>query len=166
MNRPLLRRFAYTSVALALALLVVVIALIWDVNELDLPGVDSMGIEPNEADAIVIACLLVIPPFFIDRAVTRQRAHEAQLLAEQLKVLHMTMRTVQDIVSNALMSLYLFREEAEPNVSPHALALFDQIVGETAAKLKAIADLEVVNATQMTIGAGIAYPSVPPTGKA
>jgi hypothetical protein len=43
------------------------------------------------------------------------------------------MRTVQDIVNNALMSLYLFRAEAEPCVSPQSLALFDHIIADTAA---------------------------------
>ena len=61
-----------------------------------------IGIEPNESDAIVIAFLLVIPAFFVDRAVARQREHEAQLQAEQLRVLRVTRRTVQDIVNNDL----------------------------------------------------------------
>jgi hypothetical protein len=49
------------------------------------------------------------------------------------------MRTVQDIVSNALMSLQLFRIEAEPHVSSPSLESFDQIIAETAGKLKALA---------------------------
>ena len=78
MNRPLLRRFPYTSVALPLALMVLITASFWDVSRFDLPGVDSLGIQRTEIDVIVITFLLVIPGFFVDRAVTRQRAHESQ----------------------------------------------------------------------------------------
>jgi hypothetical protein len=43
-------------------------------------------------------------------------------------------------------------------VTPEALAFFDGIVAETAAKLKAIGDLETVRETPMTVGMGIDYP--------
>jgi hypothetical protein len=161
MNRPLLRRFPYTSVALPLAFIVLGIAVVWDISGFDLPGVGVIGIQRTEIDAIVIAFLVVIPAFFVDRAVTRQRMHEAQLQADRLRVLHATMRTVQDIVSNGLMSLYLFRTEAEPNVSPQSLALFDSIIAEVAAKLKAMGDLQNVAETEMCMGTGIDYQSSP-----
>jgi PAS domain S-box-containing protein len=87
------------------------------------------------------------------------------LRIEQLRVLRMTMLTVQDIVSNALMSLYAFREEAEPHVSTRALKLFDHIIGDTAQRLQAIGNLENVAEKPMVIGIGIDYPIPPPTGK-
>jgi hypothetical protein len=76
MNRPLLRRFPYTSVALPLAFVMLVVASVWDISKFDLRGVASIGIHPAEIDAVVIGFLLVIPAFFIDRAVTRQRMHD------------------------------------------------------------------------------------------
>src|SRR5213594_516322 len=109
MNRHLFRRFPSTSVALALALIVLVAATIWRINVFELPGVNIIGIEQNEIGEIAIAFLLVIPAFFIDRAVARLRMHEAQLQAEQLRVLRVTMRTVQDIVNNNLNQLQLLR---------------------------------------------------------
>jgi hypothetical protein len=87
------------------------------------------------------------------------------LRIEQLRVLRMTMRTVQDIVSNALMSLYEFREEAEPHVSTRALELFDHIIADTAQRLQTIGDLENVAEKPMVIGMGIDYPIPPPAGK-
>jgi PAS domain S-box-containing protein len=87
------------------------------------------------------------------------------LRTEQLRVLRMTMRTVQDIVSNALMSLYEFREEAEPHVSTRTLELFDHIIGDTAQRLQAIGNLENVAEKPMVIGMGIDYPLPPPAGK-
>jgi fumarate reductase subunit D len=152
-----LLRFAFTSSAFVLALLVLVAAVLWHIDVFELPGLNVIGIEQSEVGEILIAFLLVIPAFFVDRAVTRQRGHEAQLQAEQLRVLKATMRTVQDIVSNALMSLYMFRTEAEPNVTPQALELFDHIIADTSAKLKALGDLEKVIETDMAMGAGIEY---------
>jgi hypothetical protein len=67
-------------------------------------------------------------------------------------------------VSNALPSVYLFRVEAKPNLTPGSLELFDHIIGDTAARLKALGDLDTVTETDMVTGAGIAYqpPAVKP----
>ena len=94
-----------------------------------------------------------------DRKLLEEKLLQANVQAERLRIFKATMRTVQDIVSNALMSLSLFRDEAEPNVSPQALELFDRIVRETAAQLKALGDLEHVTDRQMAMGPGIAYQS-------
>ena len=88
-----------------------------------------------------------------------EQLREAHVQVERLRILKATMRTVQDIVSNALMSLQLFRVEAEPHVSSQSLDLFDRIISETAAKLKALGDLEHVTETDMEMGAGIDYQS-------
>ena len=100
-----------------------------------------------------------------DRKLLEEQLLQAQGQAERLRILKATMRTVHDIVNNALMSLQLFRIEAEPHISSRSLVLFDHIVAETAAKLKAIGDLEDVTETQMATGTGIAYQSSLPTAK-
>lgn len=154
-------RFPYSVVALALALLVFAGAVFFHINVFNLPVVDVIGIERSEVGQIMIAFLFIVPAFFVDRVVARQRSHEQQLHAEQLRVLRMTMRTVQDIVGNALMSLYMFRAEAEPSVSHQSLALFDHIIADTAERLKKIGDLETVAETRMSAGMGIEYQSSP-----
>jgi fumarate reductase subunit D len=164
LNTYTVRRFPYTSLALTLALVVLVLGLIWHIDVFDLPGASVIGLEHSEVGEVAIVFVLIIPAFFLDRVVARQRAHEAELQAEQIRVLRVTMRTVQDIVSNALMSLYLFRMEAEPSVSPQSLKLFDEIVADTAAKLKAIGDLEHFAETPMVMGMGIDYESSPQQG--
>jgi hypothetical protein len=65
------------------------------------------------------------------------------------------MRTVQDIVNNCLNQLQLVRFEAEGHVSQEALAIFDASIQETAAKLKALGDLETYTETQMEMGPGL-----------
>jgi len=61
----------------------------------------------------------------------RQRyrvVHEVQLQAERLRVVQVTMRTVQDIVNNCLNQLQLFRMDAEGYLSEDSLRLFDRVV--------------------------------------
>ena len=94
-----------------------------------------------------------------DQKLLEEKLLQANVQGERLRILKATMRTVQDIVNNALMSLHMFRAEAEPNVSPQALELFDRIVRETAAQLKTLGDLEHVTETQMAMGPGIEYQS-------
>jgi PAS domain S-box-containing protein len=97
--------------------------------------------------------------------VTERRQAEAELSRVQdeiqhqrLQVFKATMRTVQDIVGNALMSLYMFRTDVEPFASQDALAVFDDTIRDTSAKLKALGDLDKVVETQMEMGAGIEFP--------
>lgn len=80
------------------------------------------------------------------------REHLAHLKAEQLRVVHVTMRTVQDIVNNCLNQLQLLRVDAEGHVSEESLALFDAAIRETAEKLKALGDLETFAEKKMQIG--------------
>ena len=155
MNRHLCRRFPSTSVALALALIVLVAATIWRINVFELPGVNIIGIEQNEIGEIAIAFLLVIPAFFIDRAVARLRMHEAQLQAEQLRVLRVTMRTVQDIVNNNLNQLQLLRVQAKGHVPEETLTLFDETIHDTAVQLTALGNMEVIAEKPMASGPGL-----------
>jgi hypothetical protein len=78
---------------------------------------------------------------------------------ERLKVLHATMRTVQDIVNNFLNNFQLFRLEAEEKnaLEPESLLLIDSIIEETAAKLKKLGDLDSTREKQMVGGIGIDY---------
>jgi PAS domain S-box-containing protein len=94
-----------------------------------------------------------------------EQLRTAQIQAERLRTLKATMRTVQDIVTNALTSLQLFRLDAERHVSRTSLDQFDRIIAETAAKLKALGDLEHVVETDMALGTGIDFQSQLPREK-
>jgi hypothetical protein len=162
MNRNLLRRLPYTLAALVFALLVLAAAVFLDIDVLELPGLTIPGIDPGEMGEIIIAFLLVVPAFLVDYLVTRQRTHETQLLAEQLRVLRVTMRTVQDIVNNNLNQLQLLRFEAEGRVSQDTLTLFDDALRATAAELTALGNMEAFAERPMVSGAGLdAGPSAP-----
>jgi hypothetical protein len=58
----------------ALALLVLAAAVLWDIDVFSLPGVAVLGIDQGETDEIAVAFLLVIPAFFIDRALRVEEA--------------------------------------------------------------------------------------------
>jgi PAS domain S-box-containing protein len=92
-----------------------------------------------------------------DRKLLEDTLLQASVEAERLRILKATMRTVQEIVNNALMSLYEFRGEAEPHVAPQSIERFDRIIAETAAKLTALGDVECIAETQTAMGTGIDY---------
>jgi hypothetical protein len=150
-----LRRHPYTSVALAFALVVLLGAVFGNINVFQLPGLEVLGIEENEIGEILVAFLLVGPAFFLDHHVEHQRRHEAQLRAEQLRVLQVTMRTVQDIVNNNLNQLQLLRLEAEGHVSDDTLAHFDATIQDTAAQLTGLGNMTVFAERPMEIGSGV-----------
>jgi PAS domain S-box-containing protein len=89
-----------------------------------------------------------------DRKSLEEQVLVASRQAERLRILKATMRTVQDIVSNALMSLQFLHLET---VSTEALTLFDSIIADTAGKLKELGDVEQVVETVMVTGSGINY---------
>lgn len=161
-NQHLLHWYPYTSVAVALAFMVLLAAAFWQINVFTLPGVDLIGIEQSEVGEVLIAFLLVIPAFFVDRVVGRQRMLEHRLQAEQLRVLRVTIRTVQDIVNNNLNQLQLLRLEAEGLVNDEALFRFDAIIQDTATRLTAIGNMTVFSEKAMASGIGLDVP--PETG--
>jgi len=154
-TKHLLRRFPNTSAAVMLVLVTFVIAAFWDLDVFDLPGVNIIGIEKSEFGQIMIAVLLMVPAFITDRVVTRQRAHEARILAEQRKVFEMTMRTVQDIVNHNLNELQLLRMDADGRVPDETLRHFDATIQNTAARLTALGNLKVFTAKPMAGGRGL-----------
>lgn len=84
---------------------------------------------------------------------------EIEVSQERLKVLHATMRTVQDIVNNFLGNITLFRLKAEKAnaLDPEVLAKMDSIIKDTAEKIKKLGDLNETPEKQMAGGTRIDY---------
>jgi hypothetical protein len=115
-------RFPFTSVAVVFALIIVSAAVIGDVNLIELPFGLLERIEQHEVDDIATGFLLVVAAFITDHVVAARRARqEIRLQSERLRVVKVTMRTVQDIVNNSLNQLQLIRIEGEGHVSPDVL---------------------------------------------
>jgi signal transduction protein with GAF and PtsI domain len=81
--------------------------------------------------------------------------YEAQLQAERLRVVQVTMRTVQDIVNNCLNQLQLLRFAAEGKVPDESLTLFDAAIQDASAQLRALGNMEVFAEKPMEVGTGL-----------
>jgi hypothetical protein len=153
-----LRRFPYTAAAALAAAAFVATVLLAD---LELVQVEFFVRDPNrrtKADECLLAVAAVAVGFGLDRAAdARRRRREAETQAERLRVLRATMRTVQDIVNNFLNGLQLIRVEAEGAVPPETLELLDSLSRDTAARLKAMGDLESVPVKPTAAGTVIDY---------
>jgi phosphotransferase system enzyme I (PtsP) len=84
-------------------------------------------------------------------------SYEARLQAERLRVVQVTMRTVQDVVNNCLNQLQLLRLSAEGHVPEESLQLFDEAIHDASSKLRAIADVKTFTEKQMAIGSGLDF---------
>ena len=118
---------------------------------------DLVRVENSEVDELVTAFVIVIFGLVVDQLRSRSRVKRRSEIDEQrLRVLKATMTTVQDLVNNFLNNMQLFRMEWEDGaLTPESLKVLDSLIFETAAKLKALGDSEVVSEVQMGNGIGI-----------
>jgi len=159
--KPPARRLPLTSVAVVLAIFVLSAPLL-GVNLIQLPFGCLAHIEQDEIDDIITAAVVVIAAFIVDRVIAaRSIQHETRLQTEQLRVVQVTMQTVQDIVNNCLNQLQLVRFEAEGHISPESLAIFDEAIQETAGKLRTLGDLEAYTEHHMVAGTGLGPTGTP-----
>jgi signal transduction protein with GAF and PtsI domain len=111
---------------------------------------ESRAFTPDEVRTVVTAAGQLTP------IVTDTRAmHEIQLQAERLRVVQVTMRSVEDIVNNCLNQLQLVRMDAEGHLPEESLELFDRVVQETTSKLRALGAMERFAEKPMAIGMGL-----------
>jgi hypothetical protein len=151
-----MRRFPLTLCALTFAAMLLVAAMTMDINVIEL-NLGALGrIEKSEMDELVTSWVLLVLAFCVDQINDgRVRRRAEGLQAEQLRVVHVTMRTVQDIVGNCLTELQLLRLHADGVVPAEALGIFDESIRVTSAKLKAIEDLEAFSEKRMALGSGL-----------
>lgn len=112
-------------------------------------------LETFEADEFLVVLLLIIVALLIDLIRLRNRARrEHELDQHRVQVMRSTMATVQDVVNNFLNNLQLFRFEAERSQALDAdyLKLFDDLIEETAQKIKDIDDMETIAERQICEG--------------
>ena len=159
-----LLRFPLTLAALLLAVTVVTAALSGHVNVIQIPISVINRIARDEVDDIVTAFVLVVIALVVDnirsahrqaRETKQKNEHQEAKRSEQLRVVHVTMRTVQDIVNNCLNQTQLLRLEAEGYVPEESLRVFDEAIEDTATKIKELGNLTVFAEKQMAIGSGL-----------
>lgn len=97
-------------------------------------------------------CAVLVISFMYQRELNRREIERQKFLAFQA-----TMVTVQDIMGNFLNSMQLVRLESEARMSPESIELFDRLITETGAQLKALGQLDHVEIKPMAVGSGIKY---------
>ena len=149
-------RFPLTFAALTVAAAVLAAAFFGHINLIELPAGLIARIEQDEIDDIYfgVATRRRGVPVRSD-PYTRRVNNLARLEREQLRVVQVTMRTVQDIVNNGLNQLQLLRFDAEGHVPAESLALFDDAIRETVKSSTALGDLEAYAEKPMAAGAGL-----------
>lgn len=114
--------------------------------------IEARAFTPDEV-RMVAAAARQFAPIVGDARMT----HEARLQAERLRVVQVTMRTVQDVVNNCLNQLQLLRISAEGHVPEESLQLFDAAIHDASAKLRAMADIKTFTEKRMAVGPGLAF---------
>jgi hypothetical protein len=138
--------------------LVVSAALIGDIDVIKLNLGIFERIQTHELDDTIVSIGLIVLGLIIGYVIARRRVkREAEMQVLRMQVLEATMRTVRDIVNNCLNNLQLFRMDADGVLPQTSLQLFDDVVQDTSARLKALGDLESVPERQMASGIGIDY---------
>jgi len=123
-------------------------------------------LEKYEADEIFVTLILLLMGIAVDTFVMkREERRKLDIFNERLRVLHATMRTVQDIVGNFLNQLQLFRRQAAKCKAfpPESGEAIDALVKETASKLKALGDLEDTPEKELYEGMTVIDLSASPT---
>jgi hypothetical protein len=143
--RTFVREYRTTCVCALLGAAIYVLSLAFDIDIFEALLELLRRCEHAEADEIVIAGVLTAGGLIADLVRMRMRRdHELEVQRQRLRVLKATMRTVQDIVNNALNGLVLMRLEGESGkpLDRESLRLMDSIIYETSQKLKELGDLD------------------------
>lgn len=159
-----MRRFLGTYVMAALAVVILVSDLFTNINPLLAASKLFEHVARNHVYTLFTAFLGIVVGLCADAFVSGLKAkRETEIQDQRLSAFKATMRTVQNIVNNALNELQLFRLDVETVLPQESLTLFDDIVERTAAKLKALGDLESTSETLTPFGHSIDY-EPPPAG--
>jgi hypothetical protein len=152
------------GVLLGAALLVAVFGNI-NVFNVRIPGLDR--IQKDEVDELVVALMLITVGICVDlfwrrrmrkqEAAVRARLYQAEIQAQRLRVLKATMRTVQDIVGNFLQGMQVFLLNAPASMPEKSLAIVDDLIQDTAGKLRALGNLESTPEKEIAVGVAIDY---------
>jgi hypothetical protein len=88
----------------------------------------------------------------------QRELNKREIEKQRFQAFRATMTTVQDIVGNFLNSIQLVRMDCDGVLPPQSVELFDHLIAQASAHLKALGELDHVQEKPMAIGAGIEYP--------
>jgi len=114
--------------------------------------------EEYEIDEILIALFLITIGLTVDLiSIRRRREKEIEIFKHRIQVLRVTVRTVQDLIGNFLNQLQLFRLTASgcSNFSEESLRELDELISNTANRLKVLGELEEIPEKELSHGVTI-----------
>lgn len=122
-----------------------VASLIWRLNPFEGILNSLARWEAYQADELALALIILCAGVLTDLVALKfRRLRQQEVERQRLLVLKATMNTVQDIVNNFLNSLQYFRFLAQKGgaLEPDILSKLDDLIFDTSAKLRALAELE------------------------
>lgn len=153
-----LHRFPVTSFATVLAAILALASVLTHFDLFALLLEVLAQIKRYKMDKLAMPLAVILVGCLIDRMIVRPREKQAaEIQAQRLRVLKATMRSVHHLVNNFLNGLQLFRLDAEDILPPESLALFDELVRDTAAQLQVLGDLDATPEKPTPIGICIDY---------
>lgn len=158
-DMKLWREYPFTARAILVALAIALGHVLFQHNLFNSVIRVFQQMDASGLDELIVPVLLIGMGNYVDVRQAKAREHrDAEIQKERLRVLQATMRTVHDIVNNSLNNLQLFRMDAERGaLSRESLNLFDEIIHDTAGKLRALGEMEDTPEMPMATGAGIDY---------
>lgn len=150
------KRYPFSLLLVALGTLHLTLKPMMQINLLDGLILTLSRIETLKTDEIFLLTIILLMGISIDQS--RNYMHQRRKRAadkQRIQAVRSTMATVHDVVNNALNNLVLIRLEAEKSqaLSPETLVLFEDLIGDTAAKLRQIDALETF--AEHTLGKGL-----------
>lgn len=142
-----LKRFKTTVLGMGCAAVVTVISASLDLDLWESFNSFLNRMESHELDEIFLLLVVLLPCLHLDLVRERRKLRqEARTEAERLRMLRLTMGTVQDLVGNALQNLILLNQlaEEEQNLHPDTRKEMDRIIHTVNTRLRAIAELEAI----------------------
>lgn len=137
-----MRRFLVTGTAATLAVALLLIHFLTGVDFFSAAGTLLEAFPWNHADELLIAVLFIVVGITIDGIIARKRRErETEIQAQRLMVFKATMRSVHELVNDALNQLQLFRLKGEGLMPEESLTSFDDLLERTAEELRALSDL-------------------------
>jgi hypothetical protein len=150
-----------TLIAIALAVTLVLIHFLTGIDFANVLGRFLESIPGNHLDELVIADLIIAAGVTIDVLRARQRRRrEFEIQAQRLMVFKATMRSIHELVNDALNQMQLFRMEGEGLMPEESLVSLDNLIKRTAAELTALGDLESTPERDTSLGRSIDHKGV------
>ncbi len=150
-----IRRLKSTFLSLVFSLLFLVLSIWLDLDLFERVSEVFHEMEAYELDELILVLVVVLTALSFDLRRDRlARTRENLRIKERMLTFQTTMRTVLDLVGNALNSMLLFRIEAEERgaLQQRSLQAMDKLIYETQQQLVQLANTTEISEEELASG--------------